>query len=481
MKSIEQQVYVKLKSVQAVTRGDTLVVGVSGGADSLALLHILLALSAKRFPLRLHVASLDHGLRGEAGAADVEFVRQTAEAWGLPVTTGRVDVGRLAEKHGVSIETAARNARYDFLAAAAREVGAKAIVVGHHADDQAETILMHLLRGAGVRGLSGMSACAAVPGHADLLLLRPLLGLPKSELQAYCDEHGLMPREDETNQDVDYTRNAVRYQVMPALKALNPQVVSAFQRFAEVASSEDAYVEHQFIHEVEPHLIYKAERVMVRRDVFQQWHPVLQRRALIHMTETVMQRGDTLSHERIQAAQTFAQNGAVGGRVLLPGKAQLRMDYEYLVMERLDALADESGYVLLPEGAEITIPCPGVVPIPATDWLLHVTPCTDASPPPDTLVLSLPKDAAILLRGRRAGDVFQPMIGGGHHKTLKRWMIDQKIPHALRERLPVLLVNGEVAAILNGQQWEISVPYVLRQSAQSCYMFSIEKFINSPM
>jgi tRNA(Ile)-lysidine synthase len=479
LKSIVQHVYDKLTSLDIITTGALLVVGVSGGVDSLALLHILLTVSRQRFPLQLHVASLDHGLRGGVGAADVEFVRQTAEAWGLPVTTARVDVEQLAKKYRISVETAARNARYDFLAATARQVGAKAIVVAHHAEDQAETILMHLLRGAGLRGMSGMSACASVPGHADLVLLRPLLEVTKRDLQAYCSQHGLTPREDETNQNIDYTRNAVRHQVMPVLNALNPQVVRALQRFAEVVALEDAYVEQQFTHEVEPHFIYTDERVLLRRDVFQQWHPALQHRALIRMTEAVMQPGDTLSHERVQAAQTLAQNGEVGGRVLLPGKAQLRIDYEYLVMEPLDAVADESSYFLLPEGAEITIPIPGVVPIPGTDWLLHVSSCTDGVLPPNTLVLSLPDNATILLRSRRPGDVFQPVRAGGHRKSLKTWMIDQKIPRAVRNRLPVLLVNGEVAAILKSQQWEISAPYVLRQRAQSCYSVSIEKSINS--
>ncbi|MFN8447334.1 MAG: tRNA lysidine(34) synthetase TilS [Anaerolineae bacterium] len=187
-----------------------LIVGVSGGTDSLALLHIL-----RRLGVRLHVATLDHGLRGAAGAADARFVVETAEAWGLPVTAGRADVRVLAKAQRLSIEAAARAARYDFLSSVAHEAGTQRIAVAHNADDQVETVLLHLLRGSGVGGLAGMAYAAPLPGHPDLMLIRPLLDVPRAALDAYCREHGLQPRHDASNADARYRRNRLRLDLDP--------------------------------------------------------------------------------------------------------------------------------------------------------------------------------------------------------------------------------------------------------------------------
>ncbi len=144
-----------IQSHKLIDPADTVVVGVSGGPDSLCLLHVLHQL-APDLSLRLHVAHLNHGLRGAEADADAAFVQETAAAWGLPVAVGRVDVAALAQQAGMSLEEAARHARYSFLAEEARRVGARIIAVGHTADDQAETVLMHFLRGSGLAGLRGM-------------------------------------------------------------------------------------------------------------------------------------------------------------------------------------------------------------------------------------------------------------------------------------------------------------------------------------
>ncbi len=216
------------------------VVACSGGADSLALLRALAALCGDGprgyYPaVRLHVAHLDHGLRGAAGEADAEFARRTAAAWGLPCVIGRVSDDERAAWRG-SVEAAARTARLRFLRAVAADTGASAIALGHTLDDQAETVLMHILRGSGLAGLAGMR-----PRSGDLI--RPLLGLRRADTVGYCAALGLEPRHDATNDDPRYFRNRVRREIVPLLEASQPRVLPALARNAALIAHDVDFIE----------------------------------------------------------------------------------------------------------------------------------------------------------------------------------------------------------------------------------------------
>ncbi len=203
-----------IQKFQLITAGQTLIVGVSGGTDSLVLLHILNQL-APRLGITLHAATLDHQLRGEESVNDVRFVEQICREWSVPVTVGQADVASLAREQQLGIEAGARLARYDFLAGVAHTLGAVGVAVAHHADDQVETVLLHLLRGAGVHGLAGMALRSPVPGHADLSLIRPLLRVSRAEIETYSEQQHLVPRYDSTNSDTSLLRNAIRLEVLP--------------------------------------------------------------------------------------------------------------------------------------------------------------------------------------------------------------------------------------------------------------------------
>ena len=214
------------------------VVACSGGADSLALffaLHTLCGRSASAFSgVTLHVAHLDHGLRGEVGAADAAFVQEVCAAYHIPCTLGVVTLAERAAWQG-SLEASARTARYHFLRSVAQQVGADRIALGHTLDDQAETVLMHFIRGSGVDGLAGMA-----PHAGDLI--RPLLSMRHSETLAYCRAVGCEPREDATNADLRYTRNRVRQELLPLLATYQTQIIPTLARNAEVISQDVAYL-----------------------------------------------------------------------------------------------------------------------------------------------------------------------------------------------------------------------------------------------
>jgi tRNA(Ile)-lysidine synthase len=223
-------------------RGERVVVGVSGGADSTALLLALEELAAAGLlELSVAAAHLDHGLRGRRGAEDARWVESLARARGFGAVTGKASVGARARDDRDNLEQAARRARYEFLAAVARDQGARAVLVAHTLDDQAETVLLRLLRGSGAEGLCGMSAERALgeggedmpEGGGEVALRRPLLAWARrSDTEGYCRERGVEFRTDEMNEDERFARVRVRRRLLPLLETFNPRASEALARTA---------------------------------------------------------------------------------------------------------------------------------------------------------------------------------------------------------------------------------------------------------
>src|SRR5713226_1501508 len=218
--------------------GGEVIVAVSGGADSLCLLHVLHQLCGpgKRYAaVRLHAAHLNHQLRAGASEQDAAAVERVVSAWGLPFTCGKIDVPALARSEHRSIEEAARLARYRFL----REVAhGQPIAVAHHADDQVETLLLHFLRGSGLTGMVGM-----LPHQQDII--RPLLEVRHAQTVAYCQEHGIEPVEDVSNADPKFLRNRIRHELVPLLESLHPGSHSTLLRNADAIRVDVEWLESQ--------------------------------------------------------------------------------------------------------------------------------------------------------------------------------------------------------------------------------------------
>ena len=219
----------------------TVIVAVSGGADSLCLLHLLHRLcgSGKRYPaVSLYVAHLDHQLRGEASAQDAAAVAALARNWHLPVTIGHADVPALARQERRSIEEMARIARYHFLRDLAQQVNAASIAIAHHMDDQVETLLLHWLRGGGLTSMVGLQ-----PRQQDII--RPLLCVSRVDTHAYCAQHGLVPLDDASNNDTRFLRNRIRHELLPLLTEMNPGYRNTLLRNAEAMQIDLAWIETQ--------------------------------------------------------------------------------------------------------------------------------------------------------------------------------------------------------------------------------------------
>ncbi|MGD0538945.1 MAG: tRNA lysidine(34) synthetase TilS [Verrucomicrobiota bacterium] len=220
-----------------IQRGETVVVAVSGGLDSMVLLHLLHRLAGTE-NWQLVVAHLNHGLRGRASDADERLVRETAGRLKLPSVIDRADVRRETLARKLSLEMAARQLRHEFLARTARARGARVVALAHHADDQVETFLLRLLRGAGGEGLAGMKPVAPSPADADLRLVRPLLEFSRATLAAYARRHRLRFREDASNACRDIPRNRVRHELIPRLRRFQPALDTTILRAMELVGAE---------------------------------------------------------------------------------------------------------------------------------------------------------------------------------------------------------------------------------------------------
>jgi len=415
------------------------IVAVSGGVDSVALLHLLVE-ARERLDFLLHCATLDHGLRGLTGKADAEWVTQLCEELNVPVTAGYANTRQVMIQHTLGVEAAARKARYDFLASVATSIGCNTIMTAHHADDQAETILMHILRGASLAGITGMAYRSTLPGYPDLTLARPLLNVSRKIIESYCAENQLTFCLDETNSDTDYTRNRIRHEILPQLETVNPQITASLNRLGEIARIENDFIQQTFESDVKPYIQMQEQRIIVERDIFLGWHPALQQRC-IRQCVLMLQPDNAAGFDHIIAASQIILKGQVGSITVFPGKVRLRIDYDAMIFETADSPQEPMLAWRLPRGSTVPVKIPGRTAIPGESWRLCLRLTTDGQ---HLTQLQIPVDSRGILRTRRPGDRIH--LHGGHQK-LKKWFIDRKIPQNQRDFIPLLVINEEIAAI----------------------------------
>ena len=459
---LERKVAAALQRAGYSNSGVTLVVGVSGGPDSSALLYVLHRLKDAH-GLSLHVAHLNHNFRGQEAEDDAVFAADVAIELGLPYTVVKEDPHEYQRVRGISsFEQGAREMRYAFMARVAKATRAKAASVGHTSDDLAETVMLHVLRGSGLYGLRGMGEVSYWPWPADageLKLFRPLLDVTKAQTAEYCREIGRTYRIDSGNYMWRFTRNKVRQDLMPRLaEDYNPQVRDALVRLARTAAEELDFVEQE-LDKIWSDVAVEtgADEIRFSRSAMRKLHPLLQRLALRRGYVLVAGDSTKLRETHLVAMERMSSSGR-GGRFLeLPGRVLLREEYRHLVLTL--SPGQESPYPEINGTHEIIFPseCGVQTSTIAGSWIVTMYAGT-ADQKPDwesiqsgdnwTQCFNLKSIGDVVsMRGWQSGDRIQP-LGMEGHKKLQDLFTDLRVPRPWRDRVPLLETEKGIAWVV---------------------------------
>jgi len=425
MKTLERQVREAIRRFALLFPGDRVLCCLSGGADSVAMTRVLVDL-APETDVFVACAHLNHSLRGEESDGDEAFVRGYCRDTDLPLYTERIDVAGYCRDRGVGLEAGAREVRYDFFDRAARELGCNRIATAHTADDNLETVLFHLARGSGTLGLAGIPP---VRGP----YIRPLILADRRAVEEYLSELDLGYREDSSNLSFNFARNRIRHQVVPALRTINPAVAAAVSNASQalrldeeaLCAEAEAFIQQAGLANsaLAVSLLLSAKKAVAYRAI----------------RDTARGAGvPALSARHMTALFSLLESPVPSARLSLPGGFEARREYDALIFQRpLEPPPPLTTRVLVPgdeavlAGTGLMIRCfwqdgpaengPGRISIPESEL----------APP-------------LLIRPRQAGD--RVILPGGS-KSLKKWLIDQKIPKDQRDSLPIVADTKGVIAV----------------------------------
>lgn len=410
-----------------VPPGSRVLAAVSGGPDSLALLHALWTEGPAHGLAEVSAAHLDHTLRGEESAAEAAWVAAWCAERGIKCEVGAADVAERAKAGKIGKQEAARAARYEFLEEAAARVGADWIATGHTRDDQAETVLMNILRGTGTGGLAGIPA---VSGR----VVRPLLDVSRAETEAYCAAWGLEPRRDPSNlESKAYTRNRVRLELLPQLaREYNPAVAAALVRLSAISGRDSDYLEAQAAQELARVTVSRAaDRVGMDRTALAALHPAIQRRVLRLALAEIRGTDAGVTFEHIEAAcRAISEPDAAGFGLTLPAPAcTLTVRGAVVTVARAAPEPPEAE-------AEARLTVPGRAGLPGSEATVRAGwEDGPGSVGLNTDAVDLP---TLHLHFWRAGDKIDPAGMGGRHKKLSDVFMNAKVPRSQRHTLPLV-------------------------------------------
>jgi len=450
---LAKRVAKQIKRYDMVSGGETVVVGVSGGPDSVALLHVLCRLR-EQFGYKLVVAHLNHGFRGVEAESDAKFVEEFARRLNLESYIETRNAPAYSARMGLSAQAGAREIRYSFLSEVALKTGAARIALGHHADDQAETILLHLLRGAGPGGLAGMQPVR------DRFYIRPLLNIRRWEIEAYCHQHNLATRLDSSNLQVKYLRNRIRLELIPTLeKKYNPNLADALNRLGGICREEDEYLEKQsdaIFYRVRTHTT--GNSIALDRDKLLAQPSAILRRVIRRAWFEICGSNDDLGFGHIEQILEIIKGGGGYQQIDLPRGITCKKNYDLLEFT-LDGKEKEVPFY------QHRIKVPGITTVQEAGLSIgaHILPAAEAGDPSalgsDETLLDYDRLAMpLVVRRRMQGDRFAPLGLKGSMK-LKKFLIDHKVPRRLRDYLPLVVSGDDIAwvtGIRPGQKFKVT-------------------------
>ena len=425
-----------IKKYNLISLGERVGVAVSGGVDSMVLLHVLYTLS-RRSGFYVYALHFEHGIRAEESVGDLHFVEEQCEKLHIPFHAGSADVPVIAAQTGENLEAAARRLRYEFFEERKRALGLAKIAIAHHKDDFAETFLLNLVRGSGMAGLTTMKY-QRTPG-----IIRPMLDISRKDIEAYASEHGIKFRVDSTNAALKYTRNYIRAEILPRMAMLNPEVSSAIMRASEILGEEDAalfeYAKSEY------HKISRREEGQIAIDLVGfNALPKAIRRRVVRMALLAFTTLQDVQKQSVDRVLDVAAAGRTGKGYSLEGRFFAYVSYRTLIITDKLITIERSGVFPIALGT--------IEPWEGEFFLMQEVQKENLPrkfPSSSSMVQYADLDAleGAVLRTRKAGDYLTP-FGMEGTKKLKDWMIDEKIPREMRGSMPILARGSEVLWII---------------------------------
>lgn len=419
-----------LKKYNMIEKGDKIIVGVSGGPDSVCLLHLLATLQ-RELDIYVYAAHLDHMIRGDESRQDAQFVEKLCRAWDIKLFTERFDVPSYASAEGLSMEDAARRVRYDFFKRVRSEIKADKIATGHNRDDHEETILMNILRGSGLEGLLGIEP-------VQNFYIRPLIEIPREEIEKYLNQNNILFRIDSTNLTTDYFRNSIRLELIPLIeKKYCPHLGKSLRRLSEIARRDLSFILEEAQKASRDVLDFEPFCVIINIGKFSNLHEAIKYHVARFAIEKIA--GDTKGFEEKHTALLvkFIEESETGKMIDLPKGIRGIKEYGRLVLYFKSEDTNKSNYAY-----ELSVP--GKVAIPESGVTIE----SDIIPHDSNFKITVDLNIAyldfdkvgnfnLIVRNRRAGDKFKP-LGADGFKKIKEFFIDEKIPQKKRNKIPIV-------------------------------------------
>jgi tRNA(Ile)-lysidine synthase len=458
MSSFVDNILVTIKKNNMIKSGDTVIIGVSGGADSLCLLHVLNTLK-KELKIKLFAAHLNHQFRGVEADMDAEFVEKTCIEWDIPHIIRTFDVSSYAKEQGLSSEEAGREIRYKLFDEVKEAINGNKVAVAQNSNDNVETILMRLIRGTGLEGLKGIDAV-----RDDII--RPLLDQDRQSIEKYCKQNNLEPRIDKTNLQPIYLRNKIRLELIPYLKQrFNPSINDAIIRLGQVVREENNYLEQQTMELLNSMGDIKENSIAINTERLKQLHPAMQKRLLRKAVESIVSSLNGFEYKHFQGIIELFDK-STGAAIELPKDLKAYISYENLIISKKIENTDKKCYYKLKYDYDNFIDELNEM---LRVKLMNIKELSSVPKSFNTVYIDSDKiKNELVVRTREQGDIFSP-IGMRGSKKLKDYFIDKKIPREKRDQVMLLADGDEIVWILGSI---ISEKYKITSDTQNVIVLS---------
>ncbi|AKN33023.1 PP-loop domain protein [Clostridium carboxidivorans P7] len=443
-------------------KGDKVIVAVSGGPDSMSLLHILYSLR-KQLNIELCAAHVNHCLRGNESDKDEEYVKEFCEKLNIEFRSKSVDINKIMKMQNISCESAGRNARYDFFNDLKKELNAQKIAIAHNANDQAETILMRIMRGTGLEGLVGIKAVR------DNIFVRPLIDVTRHEIEEYCCKENINPRIDKTNLETIYSRNKVRLELIPYIQEnFNKDIIKVLNRLSDTIKIDNEYLETVAKEKFKKYCDIQGEKVIISKEAFLENEAIITRiirKALYEVT------GNLNNFEKIHIYDIInIQSRSTGKNIDLPNHVVVSNKYGDIyilkkVKENKEVRKEEyiihsgNNYVKEYDLRVIT---------------RIIDPKEKVNFKSNNLIKYFDYDKfekKITIRHRKEGDKFIP-LGMGGSKKLKDFFMDEKVAKDQRDYIPIICFDDKIAWIVG---YRVSELFKVDENTKNILEIKIER------